>query len=66
MTDQARGEVGERPAAASAVTPATVKAGLGYPNDRVEESPTPIGWQGFDTDNFENVSRETSSGNGAV
>jgi hypothetical protein len=43
----------------SAVTPATVKPGLGYPNDRVEQSPTPIGWQGIDTENFEHVSRET-------
>jgi hypothetical protein len=50
----------------SAVTPATVKPGLGYPNDRVEQSPTPIGWQGLDTENIENVSRETSAAGGAV
>ena len=41
-------------------TKPTVKPGLGYPNDRVEQSPTPIGWQGLDTENIEHVSRETS------
>ena len=40
----------------------TVKPGMGYPNDRVEQSPTPIGWHGLDTENIENVSRETSRG----
>ena len=41
-------------------TPRTVKLGMGYPNDRVEGSPTPIGWQGLDTEDIEHVSRETS------
>lgn len=41
-------------------TPKTVKPGMGYPNDRVESSPTPIGWQGLDTEDIEHVSRETS------
>jgi hypothetical protein len=40
-------------------TKATVKAGMGYPNHRDEQSPTPIGWQGLDTENIEHVSRET-------
>jgi hypothetical protein len=44
-------------------TPATVKPGLGYPNDRVELSPTPIGWQGLQVDDIEHVSRETSGEN---
>jgi len=44
-------------------TPAAVKPGLGYPNDRVETSPTPIGWQGVQNENIENVSRETSGDN---
>lgn len=43
-------------------TKPTVKPGMGYPNDRVEQSPTPIGWHGLDTENIENVSRETSRG----
>jgi hypothetical protein len=60
MTDQASA------AELSAITPATVKPGLGYPNDRVEESPTPTGWQGLDTENLEHVSRETSNGSGAA
>lgn len=34
----------EIPAEASAVTKATVKSGLGYPNDRSEESAMPVGW----------------------
>jgi hypothetical protein len=46
----------------SAVTPASVKPGLGYPNDRVEQSPTPIGWHGLDNGEIDNVSRETSAG----
>lgn len=44
-------------------TPATVKPGMGYPNDRVETSPTPIGWQGSQSEDIENVSRETSGEN---
>lgn len=40
-------------------TKPTVKPGLGYPNDRVEKSPTPIGWQGLETEDIEHVSRET-------
>ena len=30
----------------SAITPATVRPGHGYPADRVETSPEPTGWQG--------------------
>jgi hypothetical protein len=40
-------------------TPATVKPGMGYPNDRVETSLTAIGWQGLDVEELEHVSRET-------
>lgn len=40
-------------------TSPTVTPGMGYPNDRVEQSPTPIGWQGLKTENIEHVSRET-------
>ena len=43
-----------------AQTPATVKTGMGYPNHREELSPTPIGWQGLDSDSIEHVSRETN------
>jgi hypothetical protein len=50
----------DQPAESSAETPATVREGLGYPNDRKETSPEPTGWQGLDTANFEHVSRETS------
>lgn len=45
-----------------AATKPTVKPGMGYPNDRVEQSPTPIGWHGLDTENIEHVSRETPGG----
>lgn len=48
-----------QPAEESAVTPPTVKPGMGYPNHREEESPTPIGWQPLATDGIEHVSRET-------
>lgn len=44
-------------------TKTSVKPGLGYPNDRVESSATPIGWHGLDTENIEHVSRETSGEN---
>ena len=50
----------EIPAEQSVSTPPTVREGLGYPNDRKEVSPTPTGWQGLDTENISNVSRETS------
>jgi hypothetical protein len=40
-------------------TKPSVKPGMGYPNDRVESSPTPIGWQGLSNENIEHVSRET-------
>ena len=43
-----------------AQTKATVKPGMGYPNHREEQSPTPIGWQGLVTENIEHVSRETN------
>jgi hypothetical protein len=35
------------PAEATAETQATVREGLGYPNDRKETSEEPTGWQGF-------------------
>lgn len=41
-------------------TAATVKSGMGYPNDRVELSPTAIGWHGLGVEDIENVSRETT------
>jgi hypothetical protein len=47
-------------AEATAVTPATVVPGLGYPADRVELSPTPTGWQHtISSDDVSDVSRET-------
>jgi hypothetical protein len=51
----------EHPADQTAITQPTVKEGLGYPNDRKETSPTPIGWQGLDTTDINYVSRETST-----
>ena len=48
-------------AEANAVTPATVVPGLGYPADRVENSPEPTGWQHtIDNQSVTNVSRETT------
>lgn len=45
----------------TAVTPASVVSGLGYPADRKEESPNPTGWQHtVATGTVTNVSRETS------
>lgn len=41
-------------------TAASVKPGMGYPNDRVETSPTAIGWHGLAVDDIEHVSRETT------
>jgi hypothetical protein len=48
------------PAEDTAITPASVKPGMGYPNDRVEVSPSDIGWQGLDQGDVRIVSRETS------
>ncbi|MEY4275894.1 MAG: hypothetical protein RIS26_357 [Actinomycetota bacterium] len=49
------------PAETTAVTMATVAPGLGYPANRIEESPAPTGWQhSIVGGQFENVSRETS------
>ncbi len=48
-----------QPADVTATTPATVKSGMGYPNDREEQSPTTIGWQGLGLNNVTHVSRET-------
>jgi hypothetical protein len=48
-----------QPADESAVTKPTVVSGMGYPNNREEVSPTPIGWQGLNNENLTNVSRET-------
>lgn len=39
------GDVSTQPAEQSAITKPTVAPGLGYPANREEESPTPIGWQ---------------------
>lgn len=50
----------QQPAETTSITPPTVKPGLGYPNDRVETSPTPIGWHGLDQTDLSIVSRETS------
>lgn len=48
-------------AEATAVTPATVVPGMGYPADRLEISPAPTGWQHTVlSGEFTNVSRETS------
>ena len=52
----------QTPAEDSAVTPATVVSGLGYPNGREENSPEPTGWQAQteEIDRIEKrVSRET-------
>lgn len=46
-----------------AETKPTVLSGMGYPNNRVEQSPTPIGWQGLKTENIDHVSRETNGDN---
>ena len=46
-----------------AQTQATVKPGMGYPNHREEQTTTPIGWQGLETENLEHVSRETNREN---
>jgi len=51
----------ENPADATAETQPSVVPGMGYPNGREEVSPSPIGWQGLDTEGIEHVSRETSS-----
>jgi len=50
----------QHPAEKTSITAPTVKPGLGYPNDRVETSPTPIGWHGLDQSDVTIVSRETS------
>ncbi len=47
------------PADEPALTKPTVVSGMGYPNNREEVSPTPIGWQGLNNENLTNVSRET-------
>jgi hypothetical protein len=56
------GTMKDQPAEQTSVTAPTVKEGLGYPNDRQETSPTPVGWQGLDTSDITHVSRETSQG----
>lgn len=51
----------ETEAEVTAVTAATVVPGLGYPANRVEDSPAPTGWQHtVSNGEFANVSRETS------
>lgn len=47
-----------QPADESAVTKPTVVSGMGYPNNREEVSPSPIGWQGLKT-RIDECSRET-------
>jgi hypothetical protein len=53
----------EQPADTTAITAASVTPGLGYPNERVETSPNPIGWHGLDQTDIRIVSRETSESN---
>ncbi|MEY3326464.1 MAG: hypothetical protein RL044_417 [Actinomycetota bacterium] len=48
-----------QPAEETAATPPTVVPGMGYPNNREETTPTPIGWQPVKDDNLTVVSRET-------
>jgi hypothetical protein len=48
-----------QPAEETATTPPTVVPGMGYPNNREETTPTPIGWQPVKDDNLTVVSRET-------
>jgi hypothetical protein len=48
-----------QPADETAITKPSVVQGMGYPNNRQENSPTPIGWQGKKSDNLIEVSRET-------
>lgn len=43
----------------AAQTQASVVTGLGYPNGRLEDSPTPTGWFGSSEAEITNVSRET-------
>lgn len=50
----------EQPADTTATTQPSVVPGLGYPNDRIESSPTAIGWHGLDQSDLRIVSRETS------
>lgn len=56
------GAMKDQPAEQTAITAPSVKPGLGYPNDRQETSPEPVGWQGLDTTEITHVSRETSLG----
>jgi hypothetical protein len=48
-----------QPADETAITKPSVVQGMGYPNNREETSPTPLGWQGKKSDNLTEVSRET-------
>lgn len=48
-----------QPSEESAITKPTVVKGMGYPNQREEVSPTPIGWQGLSNEDLVKVSRET-------
>ncbi len=52
----------DQPAESTAQASKSVFPTLGFPNNRLEHSPIPIGWLGLDTENIANVSRETSSG----
>ncbi|MGA1469529.1 MAG: hypothetical protein ACO35D_00695 [Aquiluna sp.] len=53
-------EAMENPADSTAETQPSVAPGMGYPNDRAETSPEPIGWQGLNLEGLTEVSRETS------
>jgi hypothetical protein len=55
----------DQPAEGTAQTARSVFPTLGFPNDRLEHSPIPIGWLGLDTENIVNVSRETLAGDRA-
>lgn len=52
----------DQPAESTAQTSASVFPTLGFPNNRIEQSKTPIGWLGLDNENISNVSRETFIG----
>lgn len=49
----------DQPAETTAETKSSVYQGLGYPNHRDEDPIEAIGWQGLNTHEIENVSRET-------
>ena len=58
------GAMSSNPAEETAETQPSVVPGMGYPNGREEASPTPAGWQGSETGEIVEVSRETLRGEG--